>query len=389
MAILDELEKILEKDASLLRNLSETIWNHPEVGFHETFACATTVDLLRSFGYDVTTPFCELDTAFKAQFRNGDGPTIAFCSEYDALVGIGHACGHNLICTGGVAAFLATAQYMKAHDVRGRVVLLGTPAEESYGGKVKMEEAGCLEVIEAVLMAHPEAQNRIDNGSSAVIGYEVCFHGKAAHAGACPEKGINALDAVNLLFCAINAFRQQMPDSARIHGIITNGGALPNSIPDKTSCRIYLRSTVEKELDQLVERFLDMIRGAELMTHAKAEVSVFHQRYRANKPNVAFNDEYIRLMNAQGEKVSVPSEPTRASTDFGNFSQKIPGCHFYFAVAEKGELPGHSVEMREACKGDYAFDRMLMASAAMANMAVEFLSNEEFRVKVIDDFKKN
>lgn len=387
--MLEEIKNTIGTDTIALRKLSEAIWSHPELGYHETFACAQVTELLRSHGYEVTTPFCNLDTAFRAQFRNGDGPTFAFCSEYDALAGIGHGCGHNLICTGGVAAFLGAAQYMKEHDVHGSVVLFGTPAEETYGGKVKMEQAGCLEGIDAIVMAHPEGQTRIDTGSSAIVGYEVTFHGKAAHAGACPEKGINALDAVNLLFSAINAYRQQMPNTERMHGIITNGGSLPNSIPDVAACRIYLRSTVEEQLKSLIERFLDMVKGAELMTRATAETKKFHQLYHATKPNGPLNDEYVRLMNAQGEQVLRPSEPIRASTDFGNFSQKIPGCHFYFAVSEAGESPGHSLEMLEACNGDYAFQRMLMASAAMAGMAVNFLSNDEFRAKVIDDFKKN
>jgi len=386
--MLEELKSRLSSDAPALRRLSDAIWNHPEIGYHETFACREATALLRACGYDVTTPFCGLDTAFKAQYSNGDGPTFAFCSEYDALAGLGHGCGHNLICAGGIAAFLATARYMKDHGVQGTVVLLGTPAEESYGGKVKMEEAGCLAGIDAVIMAHPGRINTPDNGSSAVIGYEVTFHGKAAHAGGSPEKGINALDAVNLLFNAINAYRQQMPDTARLHGIITNGGDAPNIIPDTAACRIYLRSAEENLLKPLEERFLDMVKGAELMTHATAELSVFHLLYHAPKPNGPMNDEYVRLMRAQGEDVTILHKVGRGSTDFGNFSQKIPGCHFHFAVVESGELPGHSVEMREACAKDYGFQRMLMSSAAMANIGIMFLTDKDFRARVIADFNQ-
>ena len=384
--MLKQLKESLEKERAALHVLSDAIWNHPEIGYHETFASKTATDFLRQHGFEVTTPFCNLDTAFRAEYKNGDGPTFAFCSEFDALAGLGHGCGHNLICAGGIAAFLATANYMKQNNIHGTVVLLGTPAEESYGGKVKMEEAGCLDGIDAVIMAHPGTRNTPDNGCSAVIGYEVTFHGRAAHAGGSPEKGINALDAVNLLFTGINAYRQQMPDTARLHGIITNGGDAPNIIPDTASCRFYIRSTIEEQLEPLKERFLDMVKGAELMTHTTAELSVFHLLYHASKPNKPMNDAYVKLMEQFGEQVVIPTRVGRGSTDFGNFSQRIPGCHFHFAIVESGECPAHSIPFREAASKDYGFERMLMSSAAMANIAIDFMTDKSFHDKVIADF---
>lgn len=387
--MMNQLKTYLEEERGELQNLSREIWEHPETAYQEKFACAKAIDFLKRRGFEVTNPYCGLETAFRCEFRQGDGPVFAFCSEYDALAGLGHACGHNLICTGGIAAFLATVKTMRSQKIQGTAVLFGTPAEETYGGKVKMEKSGCLKGIDAVVMAHPDACTMPDEGSSAVVGYKVTFHGRAAHAGGCPERGINALDAVNLLFTGINAFRQQMPDTARLHGIILEGGDAPNIIPDKASCEFYIRSTVEEQLDDLVNRFMDMVKGAELMTHAKAEVSQFHDLYRARKMNQPMNEAYIREMEAQGEKVVLLHKASRGSTDFGNFSRKVPGCHFNFAIQEDGSgLTGHSIAFREAAITDYAFERMLMASAAMAQIALDFMTDAEFRKSVIADFRR-
>jgi amidohydrolase len=386
--MINALYQFLENNQKPLHEIADKIWENPEIGYHETFACATVCDFLKARGFSVQIPFVGIDTAFKAEFQNGDGPTFAFCSEYDALAGLGHGCGHNLICACGLGAFLAAADYMKAHDIHGKVVLLGTPAEESFGGKVKMEEAGCLNGIDAVVMAHPGKDFAHDSGHSAVIGYEVTFHGKAAHAGASPWKGVNALDATMLLFAAINAYRQQMPPSAIIHGIVTNGGDAPNIIPETSTSRTYLRSTVEELLEPLQKRFLDMVKGAELMTGTTAEISVFHVLYRAAKPNNVMNKEYTKLVKALGEEVLTPTTTGRGSTDFSNFTRVIPGCHFNFAIAPEtcASLPGHSIEFKAAAHSDYGFAKMLKAAAAMAAIGIRYLGDQQFRDDVNADF---
>ncbi len=379
----------LETRRDDLRALSDDLWSHPELGFEEHHACAKVADLLRQGGHAVTTPYCGLDTAFRAEAGSDGGPVIAFCSEYDALAGLGHACGHNLICACGVAAFEALAAHLPRLGAPAKAVLLGTPAEESLGGKVKMVEAGCLDGIDAVLMAHPGAANSTDSGSSAVIGYEVTFHGRAAHAGGAPEKGINALDAVMLLFSAINAYRQQLPSFARIHGIITKGGDAPNIIPDTAAARIYLRSIDEKWLDELHALFLDMVKGAELMTRTKAELFQFHPLYRARKPNAPFNQFFAECMEAAGQTILRLQAPSPASSDFGNFSQAIPGIHPHFAIVPSGDCPGHTPAFREASHTDFAFDNMLNAAAALAATAWEYLAKPDFRKAVHDDFQTN
>ena len=226
--MLEHIVKTIAEQKSELRQISDALWNHPETAYNEHFAASTVADYLTSKGFSVIKPYCEIETAFRTEFANGEGPVFAITAEYDALPELGHGCGHNLICTAAIAAFLGVVQAMKDHDLKGKIVLLGTPAEEGGGGKVFMEERGCLNGIEGVIMVHPSSKNMPDTGSTANIGLEVIYHGKSAHAAAHAEKGINALDAVNLLFAAVGAYRQQMPGCALIHGFINNGGVAAN-----------------------------------------------------------------------------------------------------------------------------------------------------------------
>ncbi len=283
-----------------LQKLSLAIWEHPETAWKEHFAVSEAKKYLETVGFEVETGCFGVETAFKCEYGNGDSPCVAIAAEYDALPEIGHGCGHNLICVAGIAAFIALAEMLKESGIPGKVILLGTPAEEGAGGKVRMLANGCLDGVDAAMMIHPNTVNATDSGSTANAGLEVVFHGRSAHAAASPEKGVNALDAVNLLFAAVGAFRQQMPGCAMIHGIITNGGAAPNIIPDRAVCRFYLRTADENYAEELERRFCNMVKGAELMTDCTAEITPFRERYAARKPNAAMNEEYAANMEALG-----------------------------------------------------------------------------------------
>ncbi len=384
--MLTAIREFIEKNREGLRSLSNDIWSHPEIAYTEKYAVQRAGDYLRSMGYEVTTPYCNLETAFRCEYGNADGPVFAFAAEYDALPEIGHGCGHNLICMAGVAAFCAAAELIKQGRMTGKVVLFGTPAEEGGGGKVKMEEAGCLEGIDAVVMVHPTAKNSPDPGSTANCGLEIEFHGKAAHAAGSPDKAINALDAMQLLFSAVGCFRQQLPEHARIHGVILDGGRVPNIIPDYTRCRFYLRSGVESWMPVLEERFRNMVKGAELMTGTTATIKPFRPPYRSRKPNAVMNQEYVDCMRALGMEVTIPRTQGRGSSDFGNFSQVIPGIHAYFAVSNTMEPAGHSTELCECARGDDAFNNGLNAAASLAHIAKRYLTEADFRTAVQKDF---
>ncbi|MBP5182325.1 MAG: amidohydrolase, partial [Lentisphaeria bacterium] len=245
---LKDLYSIICEKKDLWEDLSSSIWSNPELAYKEYFACKKQLETLALLAFPPpVNPYCGLETAYRAEFENGEGgPVFGICAEYDALPGLGHGCGHNLICTAALAAFYAMRERMKKENIAGKVVLFGTPAEESYGGKVKMLAKNCLDKVDAVVMVHPSARCIMDAGSTAICRYDVTFHGKASHAAAAPELGLNALDAVLLLFNAVNAFRQQMPDCCRIHGIVKEGGEAPNIIPDRASCRFFLRSLDQK-----------------------------------------------------------------------------------------------------------------------------------------------
>ena len=387
--MLEHIVKTIAEQKTELRQFSDALWNHPETAYNEHFAAATVADFLAKKGFSVIKPYCEIETAFRAEFENGTGPTFAIAAEYDALPEIGHGCGHNLICTAAIAAFLGAVQAMKDHDLQGKIVLLGTPAEDGGGGKVFMEERGCLNGIEGVIMVHPSSKTMPDTGSTANIGLEVIFHGKSAHAAAHPEKGINALDAVNLLFTGVNTYRQYIPEHARMHGVILEGGTVPNVIPDRARCRFYLRSADEEWTPVLEKRFRDIVKGAELMTGATAEITYFRPGYRARKPNCTMNHEYIRSMEKQGAEVFIPAKSGRGSSDFGNFSQLVPGIHAYFAVADDSEPAGHTPEFAEAAGKDFGFENAMRAAAAQAHVACRFLAEPEFREAVKADFKNN
>ena len=378
---------ILEKK-ELFSDLARSIWENPELAYQEFFACKKQFEVLEKLQFALpVNPYCGLETAYRAEFTNGEGgPTVGICSEYDALPGLGHGCGHNLICTAALAAFYALREVMKKENIAGKVVLFGTPAEESYGGKVKMLEKNCLDDVDMVIMTHPSARCIQDAGSTAITRYDVTFHGKAAHAAGSPELGINALDAVMLLFNAVNSFRQQMPDCCRVHGNVMDGGDAPNIIPEKASCRFFLRSLEQKWMRKLDERFLNMVRGAELMTDAKAEVKLFNIPYKGRLPNKVMNESFYEYASLLDMEPLRPSVPGKGSSDFGDFSRQKPGVHFYFA-ATTSPAAGHSAEMREACNTPFALDQALRASAVMAQICLQFLTDAGYRQAVRKDYE--
>lgn len=389
--MINKIIAAIDPHRDALQKLAQDLWDNPEIAWQEKFAVESAGKFLKNAGFDVITGCYGTETAFRAEYANpGDGPVFAIAAEYDALPEIGHGCGHNLICVAGIAAFLAVAALLKETGTPGKAVLLGTPAEEGAGGKVKMLANGCLEGIDAVMMAHPGKKYYTDSGSTANAGWEVTFHGKAAHAASSPDKGINALDAVNLLFAAVGAYRQQMPSCALIHGFINNGGAAANIIPDLTKCRFYLRTSEESFMPELERRFRNMVRGAELMTECTAEIAPFRAAYRSRRPNTPLNEEFASVIENMGYEVVRPQFPGKGSSDFGDFSQTIPGIHPSFAIVEDGEceLPGHSILFREAARSRFGFEQSMNAAAAMAKTAWRFITDEAFRAEVQADFKK-
>ena len=369
-----------------LRCLSDAIWNNPELAYKEFFAVEQAVEFLKEQNFTPETNYGGIATAFKAEYGTGK-PTFAIFAEFDALPDVGHGCGHNLICASALAAFCAAAKILSENTLPGKIILLGSPAEESGGGKIKMINKGCLDGVDAAMMVHPSYRATPDTGSSAITRFDVIFHGKASHAAGAPELGINALAAVNLLFAGVNAYREQLPEDSRMHGIITDGGEAPNITPARAACRFFLRSTSQEWIEKMEKRFKDIVHGAELMTGATAEIIPFNIPYQARKPNAALNKLYIESISRLGMNYVLPARGGRGSSDFGNVSQSVPGIHPYFPVTDH-EIACHSDAFRIASGSDFAFDNAMTAAAAMANIAIQYLTDSSFKEKVDADFKR-
>jgi amidohydrolase len=370
----------IQKNAAALKHLALRIHRHPELGYQERKACAWQVSFLRERGFRVVTPLAGIATAYRAAFGQGR-PVFCFTAEYDALPGLGHACGHNLICTAALGAGVALAAQIRRERIPGIVVVMGTPAEELQGGKVRMLKSGAFKGVDAVLMAHPSDRTMADSGHSAVTRFDVAFHGRSVHAAAASHKGLNALDAVMLMFHGINAWRQQLPESSRIHGIVRRGGDAPNIIPDLATCSFYLRSPDDRVLAAMVRRFARIVRGAALMTGTRFEISPPRDPYRAGKPNGPLNAAWLDAAGAAGLRPIRAASLCRASTDFSDVQQVVPGSHVYFAISRRG-VPIHSTAFRQAAQSSYGLRQTLQAAEAMSRVGYRFLTDAGFRREV-------
>lgn len=355
--------------------LSLAIHHEPELGYREEKASARLAELLRAAGLRVEKPYRELATAFRADAGRG-GPTIAILCEYDALPDIGHACGHNLIAMAGVAAGLGVRAVVER--LQGRLSVLGTPAEEGGGGKVALLEREGFVDVDAAMIVHPSSRTLAYRGSLASTRVDIEFHGRAAHAAAQPDQGINALDAVILTFVGVNALRQQLRPDARIAGIVTNGGSAANIIPDFASASFSVRAADRAYQQEVFRKFTRVAEGAAAATGATLEVKVRpSSSYENMVPNHVMADRYAQHLRALGVEVMEEAPDERmGSTDMGNVSQVLPAIHPYIKIAAEG-TPGHSTAFRDAARTPEAHESVLKAAKAIALLAIDLLRDPE------------
>ena len=277
--------RAIEASKQALFDLSKDVHSHPELNYQEYYSSNALAGFLEQQNFQVERGIGGVETAFRATIPGGSGvgPTIAVLAEYDALPEIGHGCGHNLIAMAAMGAALGLQA--NAQDLPGRVVIIGTPAEEGGGGKIKLLEAGVFDGVDATLSSHPSSNRTVipsaapagESWSLAMVGYRYIYHGKAAHAAAAPEAGINALNAVIHLFTGIDAMRQHLRDDVRIHGIITDGGMAPNVVPEFAAANFMLRCRDRHYLsDVVVDKVKQVAEGAASMTGARLEVQEFY-----------------------------------------------------------------------------------------------------------------
>ena len=372
--------------ADNLTDVARRIFERPELKFEEEFASKLLAENLQKVGFDATLGVAGLDTAIRAEHpASGDGPTVAILGEYDALPEIGHACGHNLIAAAGLGAALAIGAVKT--DLPGRIVFFGTPGEEGGGGKVIMVEAGLFEDIDAALMFHPSSHTVVDRGSLAITEVQIEFTGKASHAAGSPEKGINALDAVIQTFNGMNALRQHIKDGARIHGIITNGGAKPNIVPEHAAASFYVRALENDYRDELLEKLKSCAEGAALATGAKLSFSKVGHPFKAMKTNRAIAGAFEQNLQALGEPLILPpADAGMGSTDMGDVSQAVPSIHAYIKIC-KQDVAAHSRGFAEAAISQRGLDAMLVAAKALAMTAIDILTDSELEERMKEEFQ--
>ncbi|UCF09762.1 MAG: M20 family metallopeptidase [Candidatus Bipolaricaulota bacterium] len=370
--------------AAMLIEVSAAIHEHPELKFEETFASELLAGKLTEVGFETQLGVAGLDTAIAATHPGrSPGRTVAILGEYDALPEIGHACGHNLIAAAALGACTALASVK--HELPGTLVFYGTPAEEGGGGKVLMIEAGLFKDVDVAMMFHPAANTMVDRGSLAITEVHIEFTGKPSHASGSPERGINALDAVIQTFNGINALRQHIKDGARIHGIIDNGGAKPNIVPEFASAVFYVRAREAGYRDELLDKLRHCAEGAALATGASLAFTLVGHSYKPMKPNRVLGERFAAHLENLGEPLSPPKDRSLGSTDMGDVSQVVPAIHPYIRICEE-EVAGHSRQFTEASISDRGHRAMLVAAKALALTAIDIWTDDALAKHIAEEF---
>jgi amidohydrolase len=355
------------RDAIL--DLSHRIHADPEPAFEEHHASAWVAEILGSHGFEVEYPAGSLATAVRATKRGGRGgatPRIGILAEYDALPGLGHGCGHNTMAASGVGAAIALAAI--ADELPGEIVFLGTPAEERGSGKQIMIDDGLFEEIDAALLYHPCDRSHVESYPLASEDATVVFHGLQAHASSDPWKGKNALDAMITLFSSVGLWRQQLRPTARVHGIITEGGTAANIIPDRTSAWFMLRADDQAYYEDMKGRFTQMAEAAALATGTTVDVT-YSGGATTMRNNAPLVERFRANMAAYGID-DMGDDPNAGSTDMANVSWVVPAIHPDLAICDEG-VPGHSIAFRDAAVSPRADETTLLAATLIAQTAVE------------------
>lgn len=389
-----EISKIKQKvisridhDRPGLTKLALKIHANPERGLKEIKASGWLTDYLSENGFTIERGICEMPTAFSATYGKGK-PAIGLLAEYDALPGIGHACGHNLICTASVGAAVASKQIVDEYG--GSIQVIGTPAEEGYGGKIIMARKGAFSNLDAAMLVHPDTEDLGTVLALACQQMTIQFFGKSAHASANPAGGINALDAMILSFNNINALRQHIPSTSRIHGIIQEGGLAANIVPEHSKAEFYVRGADDASLDELLAKVLNCFNGAAMATGARLEYKPEDLRYASMRNNITLAKFYAANMEAIGRKIKIPESTiplNTGSTDMGNVSQVTAAIHPMVAIAPKG-VNAHSPEFAAAAATEDGINGMCDAAKAMAMTVVDLLTSADNMRQVRNEFNK-
>ncbi|MBV6682659.1 M20 family metallopeptidase [Bacillus sp. JRC01] len=385
----DQIIANLEENKEKYIEISHAIHDRPEIGNEEFYASKTHAELLESEGFTVERGVAGHETALLARRKSDKpGPAIAFLAEYDALPGLGHACGHNIIGTTSVSAAIALSKVID--ETGGEVVVFGTPAEEggpNGSAKGSFVKHGLLEGIDAALMVHPANSTRITSNSLAVDPLDFEYIGKPAHAAGSPHHGINALDAVIGLFNGINALRQHVTDDVRIHGIITHGGDAPNIVPEYAKARFFIRAATRKTCSEVTARVKAIAEGSALATGAKLNIIAFQNEVDNLVLNRAYDTVFKEELERLGEFVSTEERNGLGSTDAGNISQVVPTIHPYIQIGPES-LVAHTDAFREAAKSPKGDEALILGAKGLALTALRLVTDRDVLAEIKEEFTR-
>ena len=371
--------------AQELCRLSNEIWGSPELNFEEHKAHKMLTDFLEKEGFSVERSYTGIETAFKATFGSGR-PNVCVICEYDALPEIGHACGHNLIAEAGVAAGLGLKAVLESSDApKGTVIVMGTPAEEGGGGKIKLIDNGAFEEVDLAMMVHPFPENVLMPVANGFAQRTITYTGKAAHAAAFPWEGVNALDAAVMTYTSISALRQQMKPTWRVHGIITNGGAKPNIIPEKSSMEYNIRAPDMSELKELIVKVEECFKSAAVATGCQVEIAESGPTFAIIKHNSILAQHFQQNVSNLGMADFVHCKDMGGSTDMGNVSYVVPSIHPCYAIGS-GEV-NHTREFTAVANTPEAHRATLTAAKAMAHTCIDVLTTDGLLEKIKSEFE--
>lgn len=388
-----KLYRISEELKRDFENVCDYIFKNPELGNNEFKACNYLTELLEKNGFSIVKNYCGMPTAFRAEKVIGVGPKIAFLAEYDALPGYGneklpgHACGHNWIAA---STYGAAVTLSKIENLPGTIVLIGTPAEETVGGKVPMVEQGAFDDIDVVFQAHLEAQNNLACKTLAIDCIKFEFRGRSAHAAAHPEEGVNALDAINLMYAGIGCLRQHITPDARIHGIITHGGDAPNTVPDFTEAKFHIRADKREYLNTLTEKVKNIAKGAALMTGTTVSWENFENSFD-NLLNIKSLQNLMKknLVEVGIDNILLEEKGASGSSDIGNVSQVTPTMYTEIALNIPEKCYVHDEAYLKYVNSEEAYDKLEKAIKAMAGSALDIYLNPALLKEIKNDFQNH
>ena len=393
MTQLEKISTFIKGKLPTYQALALDIHNHPEVSNYEFYSSEVLVKQLEAEGFTVDYDVAGHRTGFDARYKSEkSGPVICFLAEFDALPGIGHACGHNLF--GTTSSLAASALKEVIDEVGGEIRVYGTPGEEggeNGSAKGSFVREGFFIDVDAAICVHPSTYYSKTSLSLANDPVDIKFYGRASHAAAAPDKGINALDAVIQTYNAINALREHLPQDVRIHGVITNGGVAANVVPEFASARFYLRAATRPTLNEVYQKVENIVKGAALQTGCTYEFGLFQNSVDNTVQTPSFDDIYFKhvsALNIPEKDISLEIPTSLGSTDVGNVSQVIPTIQPTISISDE-YIAGHSIEFREASKSKKGLASIALGAELLARTALDLITDPALLETIKQEHQEN